>query len=139
MTTFEFPKTNKIGCRFPQVNGRNGALQVSNHTKEYFYELLPGMEMPRVGDLVVVSCVNGFQVAQVTTLNALYEGPDMALVVGVVDPSAYVQYLERKEKKAAVYAQMMAMKKQLEKEYALELFAEKSSEFKELLEMYKSL
>ena len=135
----KFPETHVIGCRFPECTGRNGVVEVNMRTKEYYYRLLPGMPKPKAGDFVVVSCQNGFQVCVVTTLDALYEQQDLAYVVGVVDAQAYNEALERQEQKKRVHAELMRKKKELENTIALELFAERSPEFKALLDAYNSL
>lgn len=139
MTNIKFPETDIIGCRFPECTGRNGAIEVNMRSKEYFYKLLPGTSRPNKGDLVVTSCINGFQVCVVTTLDALYEAKDMAYAVGVVDANMYREELARQEQKKKLHAQLMQMKKELEASIALEVFAERSPEFKALLEAYNKL
>ena len=64
---------------------------------------------------------------------------NMAYVVGVVDISAYRDTLRRQELREHLYAQLMQKKKDLEELITLDLLAEKSPEFKELLEKYRSL
>lgn len=139
MTNIKLPETDIIGCRFPEVTGRNGVVEVNHRTKEYFYKLLPGMAMPKLGDFAVVSCINGFQVCVVTTLNALYDQPDMAYVVGFVDVDFYKETLARQEQKKQLYKELMRKKKELEDTIALEVFAERSPEFKALLDTYNKL
>lgn len=139
MINIKLPETDIIGCRFPEVTGRNGEIEVNNRTKEYFYRLLPGMDKPKIGDFVVTSCVNGFQVCVVTTLNALYDQPDMAYVVGAVDVESYQKELARQEQKKRLHAELMRKKKELESTIALEMYAERSPEFKALLEAYNNL
>ena len=97
------------------------------------------MATPNVGDLVVTSCVNGFQVCVVTTLNAITNIKDLAYVVGVVDASFYKNELERQTQKKLLHAELMRKKKELEDTIALELYAERSPEFKALLEAYNNL
>ena len=139
MINLKLPETDIIGCRFPECTGRNGEVEVNNRTKEYYYKLLPGMMKPKVGDFVVTSCVNGFQVCVVTTLNALYDQPDMAYVVGVVDVEAYKTELARQEQKKRLHTELMRKKKELEDSIALEIYAERSPEFKALLDAYNNL
>ena len=138
-TTFNFPETDVIGCRFPVETGRNGKIVVDNTSKEYFYKLLPGMDKPRQGDFVVVSCRNGFQVCVVTTLNALSHFDDMAYVVGTVNVRAYLEELERQERKKALHAELLKKKKELEEAVTWDLLAERSPEFKSLLDAYRNL
>lgn len=139
MFNIKLPETDVIGCRFPEVTGRNGEIEINNRSKEYFYRLLPGMPKPKIGDLVVTSCQNGFQVCAVTTLDALSDFPDMAYVVGVVDSQPYVAELARQEQKKRLHTELMRKKKELESTIALELYAERSPEFKALLDAYNSL
>lgn len=139
MVNIKFPETDVIGCRFPEVTGRNGEVEVNHRTKEYYYKLLPNMEKPKLGDFVVVSCQNGFQVCVVTSLDAIAEFKDIAYVVGTVDVSAYRVEIARQEQKARLHAELMRKKKELESTIALEMYAERSPEFKALLEAYNSL
>lgn len=139
MTNIKFPETDIIGCRFPECTGRNGDVKVNPRSKEYFYKLLPGMQKPTVGDFVVVSCQNGFQVCVVTTVNALTNFEDLAYVVGFVDVHSYRAELERQEQKKRLHTELMKKKKELENTIALEVFAERSPEFKALLDAYNSL
>lgn len=139
MTNIKFPETDVIGCRFPEVTGRNGEVEVNNRTKEYYYKLLPGMPKPKVGDFVVVSCANGFQVCVVTTLNAITSFEDLAYVVGFVDVEPYKYELGRQAEKKRLHTELMRMKKEMEATLALDIFAERSPEFKALLDAYKAL
>lgn len=139
----KFPETDLIGCRFPEVTGRNGELVVDARSKKYIYRILPGMCRPNVGDMCVVSCITGFQVAVVVsldeTLPSTWNKGEVAQVVGFVDYQAYTQALETQRKKEALRDELMRMKKKLDDQFALELYAEKSPEFAALLEQYKSL
>ena len=139
MVNIKFPETDVIGCRFPEVTGRNGEVVVNHRTKEYYYKLLPGMPKPKLGDFVVTSCINGFQVCVVTSLDSMYNQSDMAYVVGAVDVAAYRTALERAEQKKRLHEELMRKKKELESTIALEMYAERSPEFKALLEAYNSL
>lgn len=136
----EFPKTDLIGCRFPEETGRNGEIKVCPTSKEYTYRLLSDQPTPKIGDLVVTSCVNGFQVCVVTTLNvttAKYK--DVAYVVGVVDAEAYTTQLRKAELKVQLHQQLMEKKKELDEQVLFDLLAEKSPEFAALLKAYRSL
>lgn len=139
MINIKLPETEVIGCRFPECTGRNGEVEVNNRTKEYFYKLLPNMLKPKVGDFVVVSCANGFQVCVVTSVDALVEFADLAYVVGTVDVEAYKAEIARQEQKKRLYAELLRKKKELENTIALDLFAERSPEFKALLDAYNNL
>ena len=137
-TTFKFPETDVVGCRFPVISGRNSEVEVDPKSKEYFYKLLPGQPKPKLGDFVVTACVNGFQVCVVTTLNAMTSFKDVAYVVGTVDVAAYREELHRQEMKKRLHAELMAKKKELEESVTLDLLAEKSPEFKAILDAYRS-
>lgn len=139
MLNIKFPETDVIGCRFPEVTGRNGEVEVNPRSKEYYYKLLPNMSKPKIGDLVVTSCQNGFQVCAVTTLDAVADFPNMAYVVGVVDVAAYRAEIERQDRKNRLHAEIMRKKKELESTIALEMYAERSPEFKALLDAYNNL
>ena len=139
MTSIKFPETDVIGCRFPECTGRNGEIKVDRCAKEYYYKLLPGMAKPNIGDFVVVSCQNGFQVCVVTTLDAITEFTDLAYVVGSVDVAAYHMELSRQAEKKRLYAELIRKTKELEEPIALDLYAERSPELKALLEMYNNL
>lgn len=136
----EFPKTDLIGCKFPKCNGRNGRIEVLTSDKEYIYRLLPEQPQPKIGDFVVTSCVNGFQVCVVTSLNvptSTYK--DIAYVVGAVDVATYQETLRKAEMKKELHKQLLAKKKELEDLVTFELLAEKSPEFRALLESYQAL
>lgn len=139
MINIQLPETDIIGCRFPECTGRNGEVSVNMRSKEYFYRLLPNQPKPKIGDFVVTSCMNGFQVCVVTTLDALCEFKDMAYVVGAVDVEFYKAELARQEQKKRLHTELMRKKKELEDSIALELFAERCPEFKALLDAYNKL
>jgi hypothetical protein len=139
MINIKFAVTDIVGCRFSEVTGRNGEVEVNNRTKEYFYKLLPGMSKPTVGDFVVVSCQNGFQVCVVTSIDAITGFGDLAYVVGFVDVTPYKTELARQAEKKRLHTELMRKKKELEDTIALDVFAERSPEFKALLDAYKAL
>ena len=101
--------------------------------------MLPNMNKPSVGDFVVVSCQNGFQVCVVTTVNAMTGFEDLAYVVGAVDVLPYREELARQAEKKRLHDALMKKKKELEDTIALDVFAERSPEFKALLDAYKAL
>lgn len=143
MVNIKFPETDYIGCRFPCTTGRNGDLIVDNTTKEYIYRLLPGMTRPNIGTMCVVSCSTGFQVAVVTSVNQTipsnWNEQSLANVVGFVDFEVYRIMMENKKKKEILKEQLLRKKKELDEQFALDLYAEKSPEFAELLKQYNSL
>ena len=143
MVNIKFPETDLIGCRFPICTGRNGEVEVDVSSKEYVYKLLPGMEKPTVGTMAIVSCANGFQAAVVTTVNASvpksYTEDSIALVVGFVPYQEYQSTLENRKRKQELKALLLQKKKELDEQFSLELYAEKSPEFKQLLDTYNSI
>lgn len=143
MLNIQFPQTEYIGCKFPEVTGRNGELVIEGRSKKYIYRLLPGMARPQVGDMCVVSCSNGFQVAVVVTLDEIipadWKNGEVANVVGFVNWDAYQNALRAKKEKEALKKELMRMKKEMDEQFALDMYAERSPEFAALLERYKSL
>ena len=137
----EFPKTDLIGCKYPENTGRNGELIVATGAKEYVYRVLPGMEEINIGDMVVVSSSSGFGVCIVTALDKTLPPSikEVAYVVGKVDFQKYQEILEAKKRKELLRTQLMKKKKELDEKFALDLYAEKDPEFKAMLEAYNSL
>lgn len=137
--TIEFEKTDIIGGKYLENTGRNGKLEANPFGKEYFYKLLPGMDTPNRGDLMVVSSQNGFGVIMVTTINATSHFKDMAYCVGSVSPCAYTSTLDSEKRKEELRKMLEQKKKELEELVTWEILAEKSPEFKKLLDEYKSV
>ena len=135
----EFKETDLIGGRYLVNTGRNGKLEVDPTSKEYTYRLLPGMPKPERGDLVVVSSGNGFGVIMVTTVNATSRFKDMAYCVGLVNPAQYSQFLENQERREELRLKLEKKKKELEDIITWGVLAERSPEFKALLDEYKEL
>lgn len=138
----ELPKTDLVGCKFYKCSGRNCRPEVDPFSKEYVYKVVPGIEELRLGDMVVVSSINGFGVCMVTSLNrelpASLKG-DVACVVGKVDYTRYEEALERDQQKKQLKSALLRRRKELDDELSLEFYADKDAEFKKLLEAYKSL
>ena len=63
----------------------------------------------------------------------------MASIVCKVDLQPYINEVERKKQLAAMKKQIESEKKRLEAMVTYELIAEKSPEFKELLEAFKAM
>ena len=142
VSTFTFPETDFVGCKFPTIEGRNSNVRISPDSKTYFYRLIPGQPKPKIGDFVVTACVNGFQVCVVTELNAqvpVSRQKGLACGVGILDTEPYTVYLEKQARKAELMSQMLMKKKELEDLVTFDLLAEKSPEFKALLDQYKQL
>lgn len=138
----EFSKTDLVGCRFYKCGSRNCRPEVDPFSQEYVYKVVPGIEKLKLGDMVVVSSINGFGVCMVTSLNrelpASLKG-DVAYVVGKVNYERYEEALERDQQKKQLKSALLRRKKELDDELSLKFYADKDDEFKKLLETYKSL
>lgn len=146
MSTFMFPETDLIGCKYiPKVDTgvRNKLPEIPTFAKEYTYRLLPGATKPKVGDFAVVSNNNGVAVCVVSTVNMIapssFDMDTMSYVIGTVSPDAFREFIAKREQKKALWATLQKKKRELEDTIALEVFADKSPEFKELLEAYKAI
>lgn len=140
MLNVVFPETDLIGCKFPDVTGRNGDVKVDPLGKEYIYKLLPGAPRPHKGDLAVVSCKNGFQVCVVTQLDVpTTTFKDIAYVVGVISAEKYQAQLQKEALKERMYKDILAKKKEIENQISWDVLAERSPEFKAMVEAYRAL
>lgn len=146
MSTFTFPETDLIGCKYSDRDlscaiGRNTLPKLNPQSREYIYRLLPGATKPQVGDFAVVANVNGINVCVVTTINAMssYKLEDMAYVIGTVSPAAFKDEIQKEQTKKLLKAKIDKRKKELEELVTLDLLAEKCPDFKELLDAYKAL
>lgn len=138
----ESPKTDLVGCRPYKCGGRNCRPEVNPCSKEYVYKVVPGIEELKLGDMVVVSSTNGFDVCMVTSMNRelpAHLQEDVAYVVGKVDYTRYEETLERDQQKKQLKSALLRRKKELDDELSLEFYADRDAEFKKLLEAYKSL
>lgn len=108
--------------------------------KAYVYKLPEGLEVAE-GDLVVVSCVNGFQVGKVYQVNATCPESftDLAYVVDKLNIEPYCEQIERDHRKEELKRQLVAKEKEIRDQISWELLAEKSPEFAEMLKAYKEL
>lgn len=136
----EIPETNFVAGRYLVNTGSNGKIErcPSGLGKTYTYELLPKMAKPNIGDLAVVSSAQGFGVIQITAINKICNIKNCARVVGFIDPAMYNEFLEKKEQQEALKLQIEEMKEKLQDLVTWELLAEKSPEFKALVDAYKA-
>lgn len=135
----EFTETRIIGGKYLSNTGRNGDIVEVPIGKEYFYKLLPGMNKPKIGDLMVVSSNAGFGVVKVTTVDAKSKLDGHAYCVGTVDPTMYITELQKEKKRKELKSILDKKSKELMDIAAWEMIADRSPEFKELLEQYKAV
>lgn len=148
-----FPETDVVSCVFSLKNSVNmcdsslDALGVVpehavHKLKEYHYrvpEFLQGQLQP--GDFVVVYCQTGYQVCQISKINefAPVETPKLAPVVAKVDLLPYFNDLTKQEELKKMKAALLKERKRLEEQVTWDLIAEKSPEFKEMLEQFRRM
>lgn len=150
----EFEKTNVVQCIFSLRQTNNADLGAPYdeydrrvHTaslKRYMYcvpEYLQGQL--KVGDYVVVHCTTGFQICEIVEINVQrseWANPaKLAPVVCKVDLHAYSDYVEHSKQVESLRSLIKSKKKQLEAEMSYDYFAERSPEFKQLLDQFREL
>lgn len=152
--TVMFPETDVVSVVFAFKKSTNkssydfdDAGVIPEHQKkmlkEYYYRV-PSELVGKLaaGDMVVVNCANGFQVAEVKCINTYSPSGDkksLAYVVGKVDCGAYFKCLADKKQLAMLRNQLEEEKKRIESMVTCELLAERSPEFKALLDNFKAL
>lgn len=148
MTNIQFPSTNLVECVFSwRQNDTYTAAKWDEydhcdptHMKRYIYGLPDNLVgKVAVGDTVLVHCKTGYQLAQITTINALasFDLDSVAPVVCLVNLGSYIAEVERKKSLAMLKNQLDAEKKRLESVVTYDLIAEKSPSFAALLKQYK--
>lgn len=148
MTNIQFPSTNLVECVFSwRQNDTYVAAKWDEydhcdptHMKRYIYGLPDDLVgKVAVGDTVLVHCKTGYQLAQITTINALasFDLDSVAPVVCLVNLGSYIAEVERKKSLARLRQQLDAEKKRLESMVTYDLIAEKSPSFAALLKQYK--
>lgn len=152
----EFPETNIVGCKFLKYDStqRNSCeiyapgqpgyrpkeFTINTSSKVYNYKCIDGMSKPQLGDIVVVSCASGFALCQVVETNVIMpENADLAYVVGVVDVSNYLNFLQREKEKEQLKRALIKKKEEIEKSAVFEMLAEKDDSFAEMLKKFKEL
>lgn len=154
----------KINIQFPQTDVVSVIFCYRNHTnrtayefdennvivepqkhclKQYYYRLPPALVgKVKTGDMVVVNCATGYQVAEVKVVNTYAPksvNENLAYVVGIVDKDSYFEFLDSKKKLAIMREQLEAEKKRIESMVTYELIAERNPEFKVMLDNFKAL
>ena len=116
---------------------------VRKTAKTYTYRVPEGLVGKlRIGDMVVVHCATGYQVAEVEATKvwvAPSKVAELACVVGVVDSNEYFEYIEKQKHLAVLREQLEVEKKRIESMITYELLAERNPEFKALLDNFKVL
>ena len=128
-TSYEFDENNIV------VESQKRTL------KQYYYRVPPTLVGKlKKGDMVVVNCSTGYQVAEVTVTNTYApKSEPVSYIVGVVDKDSYFEFLEDQKKLAVLREQLEAEKKRIESMVTYELLAERSPEFKALLDAFKAM
>jgi hypothetical protein len=149
MTNIQFPSTNLVECVFSwRQNATYAAAKWDEYDhcdpagmKRYIYRLPDNLVgKVAIGDTVLVHCKTGYQLAQITTINALasFNLDSVAPVVCLVNLGSYIAEVERKKSLARLKQQLDAEKKRLESMVTYDLIAEKNPEFKALLDAYRA-
>lgn len=146
-----FPATNLVNCvfAFRQSNTTTGTFNKYDclpdaaliKAKRYMYRVPERLrEELKVGDVVVVHCQTGFQLACVVELNAISNYPEesFAPVVCKADLHSYFDEIDTREALQAMRNKIEAEKKRLESMVTYDLIAEKNPEFKALLDAYRA-
>lgn len=148
MVNIQFPSTNLVECVFSWRQSNDYVATKwdeydhcdPTRMKRYIYGLPDDLVgKVAVGDTVLVHCKTGYQLAQITTINALasFDLDSVAPVVCLVNLGSYIAEVERKKSLAMLKKQLDAEKKRLESMVTYDLIAEKSPEFAALLKQYK--
>lgn len=148
MTNIQFPSTNLVECVFSwRQNDTYAAAKWDEYDhcdptgmKRYIYRLPDNLVgKVAIGDTVLVHCKTGYQLAQITTINALasFDLDSVAPVVCMVNLASYIAEVERRKMLARLKQQLDAEKKRLESMVTYDLIAEKSPSFAALLKQYK--
>lgn len=149
MTNIQFLSTNLVECVFSwRQNDTYAAAKWDEYDhcdptgmKRYIYRLPDNLVgKVAIGDTVLVHCKTGYQLAQITAINALasFSLDSVAPVVCVVNLASYITEVERKKSLARLKQQLDAEKKRLESMVTYDLIAEKNPEFKALLDAYRA-
>ena len=155
--TIQFPETDVVAVVFCYKNHlteksratleydeNNVVVEAQkNCLKTYYYRLPPALVgHVKTGDMVVVNCATGYQVAEVKMVNAIPSAAyheSLAYVVGIVDKDCYFKFREDKKKLEVMRAQLEVEKKRIESMVTYELIAERNPEFKAMLDAFKAL
>lgn len=150
-----FPETDVVSVRYTYrtskyTNGvefdefdHEAANSIAKAGKDYFYKLPEKLVgKVRVGQAVVVHCVNGYQVAEISQVNTYVPetlNRELDMVVDVVDMDGYKEEIEKRKQREALKRKLLSEKKRLESMVTFEMIAEKYPEFKQLLDQFKEI
>lgn len=148
MTNIKFSSTNLVECVFSWRQSDDYVATKwdeydhcdPTRMKRYVYRLPDDLVgKVAVGDTVLVHCKTGYQLAQITTINALasFDLDSVAPVVCMVNLASYIAEVERRKTLARLKQQLDVEKKRLESMVTYDLLAEKSPSFAALLKQYK--
>lgn len=152
----KFPETDLVECVFSlRANNTLGKVDTydefdhsveTNRLKRYVYKVPASYadvhgRKPAVGDFVVVHCQTGYQIAEVVSINCFAADSihrrGIAPVVCPVSLDCYWNEIERQRLVQSLKIKLDEEKKRLEALVTYDLLAEKSPEFKKLLDAYK--
>lgn len=151
-----FPETNLIKCVFslrqsnvaksPQVFNYDKydhtPENITRNLKKYTYRVSKDLkDKLKKGDMVVVHCSTGYQIAEVTDFDVLssFSEESFAPVVCKVDLTSYLEEVDKKEARDLLKSKIEAEKKRLESMITYDLIAEKNPGFKAMLDAYKEM
>lgn len=152
--SIQFPQTDVISAVFCYRNHTNRTTydfdennmvvaSQKSQLKAYSYRLPPALVgKVKAGDMVVVNCATGYQVAEVKAINAYAPTntkTELAYVVGIVDKDNYFEFLESQKQLTILREQLEVEKKRIESMVTYELIAERNPEFKALLDNFKAM
>lgn len=149
MINVKFPETNIVRCVFSLRQNR--ALETSYDEydridpfdlKRYAYRVPSRLKgQLKIGDFVVVHCATGYQLCEIVEINALSDFDEKALapIVCKVDLSSYLEEVDKAKQLKIMKAELDREKRRLESMVTYELIAEKSPEFKALLDAFKDM
>lgn len=153
MTNIKFPKTDLVQCVFSFRSSNTQHISFDSwdeydhhrdakRLKAYTYRVPEHLQgQITVGDAVLVHCQTGYQICEVVSINALsdFETKSFAPVVCKVDLGTYIGEVEKAKQLKAMKAAIDREKKRLESMVTYELIAERSPEFKVMLEQFKAM
>ncbi len=141
--TFRTANSNRVEGSFDKL-GRMASRANAQCAKRYYYRVPKGLlETGKVcvGAMVVVFCQTGYQICEVTEINATSPGPkeQLAWVVDVVNTRAFALEFERQEQLEHMKRHLKEERDRLEKLITYELIAEKNPEFGAMLQAFKDM
>lgn len=151
MVNIQFPDTDVVTCVFslqngncrydgPKMNEFGFVEDGISKMKQYSYRVpkyLQGKLHP--GDFVVVYCQTGYQVCQVSKINATVPTSfdKLAPVVAKFDMSEYINDVLQQKELENMKQLLIRERKRLEEQVTWDLIAEKSPEFATMLKAFR--